>query len=260
MKNPWAAIEAYSNEEKKADSDFERLVMKRLIDAGFRVKAQWQVGYYRIDLVVEGDGKRLAIECDGDRYHPIEKLEADLARQTVLERLGWQFARIRGSVFYRYPDEAMRAVFEALDKLGIPAVGQAAENRSDDWTLVNELEELRTSGEEYDDSTSRDNADADSTTNGFEEQDSGNTAGFSHEETEKEPGLGLASLSPHPSLPEILGALGGSARIDQLMRAWINARGYKRAGRIVKSAFDIELAANVRNKTVIQDNNIVILP
>ena len=111
-------------EEQKADSEFERLVLKRLMQAGYRVKAQWPVGAYRIDLVVEGDGKRLAVECDGDRWHPIEKLEEDMARQAILERLGWRFVRIRGSLFFRNPDQAMQPVFERLQKLDIPPEGQ----------------------------------------------------------------------------------------------------------------------------------------
>ena len=93
------------------------------MQAGYRVIAQWPVGAYRIDLVVEGGGKRLAVECDGDRWHPIEKLEEDMARQAVLERLGWRFVRIRGSQFFRNEEEAMRPVFARLRELDIPPEG-----------------------------------------------------------------------------------------------------------------------------------------
>lgn len=90
--------------------------------AGYLVRTQWQVGAYRIDMVVEGGGKRLAIECDGERWH-YDKVEEDLARQALLERLGWRFVRIRGSVFYRDKSpnrsDAMRPVFERLQKMGI---------------------------------------------------------------------------------------------------------------------------------------------
>jgi very-short-patch-repair endonuclease len=93
-------------------------VLRILINKGYKVRSQWSVGYYRIDMVVEGDRKRLAIECDGDRWHPIEKLADDMARQAILERLGWVFTRIRGSAFYRNEEEAMRSVFERLDEIG----------------------------------------------------------------------------------------------------------------------------------------------
>jgi hypothetical protein len=89
-------------------------------ERGFSGQVAVAVGYYRIDLVVEGAGQRLAIECDGDRYHPMEKLAEDMARQAVLERLGWQFVRIRGSAFYRDGDAAMRPVFDRLVELEIP--------------------------------------------------------------------------------------------------------------------------------------------
>ena len=93
-------------------------------------------------MVIEGDGKRLALECDGDRYHPIEKLAEDVERQAILERLGWQFVRIRGSAFYRNPERAMEPVFSRLKELGIPPVGIDGEAPSNDMTLIHELAAL----------------------------------------------------------------------------------------------------------------------
>lgn len=101
------------------ESPFEKVVLERLVRAGYRVTPQWEVGHYRIDLVVEGGGQKLAVECDGDRYHPLEKLPEDMARQAILERLGWRFARIRGSAFFRDPDAAMGPVFERLKQLRV---------------------------------------------------------------------------------------------------------------------------------------------
>jgi predicted transport protein/very-short-patch-repair endonuclease/DNA polymerase III delta prime subunit len=121
--NPQAIMEELESAEKDTESVFEKEVMLRLISAGFRVTPQWKAGYLRIDLVVEGNGRRLAVECDGDRYHTIEKLEEDMARQAILERLGWTFVRIRGSVFYRDPDKAMQPVFDRLDELRITPQG-----------------------------------------------------------------------------------------------------------------------------------------
>ncbi len=119
FKNPTAASELYKQLEPRTESEFEKEVIRRLINEGYKVVPQWKVGSYRIDMVVEGSGKRLAVECDGDRWHPMEKLAEDMARQTILERLGWTFARIRGSEYYRSPDEAMKKVFDKLDSLGI---------------------------------------------------------------------------------------------------------------------------------------------
>src|SRR5260370_12640585 len=121
--DPSRLMRALDEKEKRTQSAFEREVMKRLLAAGFRVAPQWRVGAFRIDLVVEGDGPRLAIECDGDRHHPLEKLPEDMDRQSVLERMGWIFTRIRGTEFFRNPDRAMKPFFEKLHILEIHPTG-----------------------------------------------------------------------------------------------------------------------------------------
>jgi very-short-patch-repair endonuclease len=121
--DPSRLMRALDEKEKRTQSAFEREVMKRLSAAGYHVAPQWRVGAFRIDLVVEGDGRRLAIECDGDRYHPLEKLPEDMDRQSVLERMGWIFTRIRGTEFLRNPDRAMKPVFEKLQLLEISPNG-----------------------------------------------------------------------------------------------------------------------------------------
>ena len=128
--DPVRLMRALEEKEKRAQSAFEREVMKRLIAAGYRVSPHWRVGSFRIDLVVEGDGKRLAIECDGDRYHPLEKLADDMARQSVLERMGWIFSRVRSTEFFRNPERAMKPVFEKLEALEI-SPGRSGDNASE---------------------------------------------------------------------------------------------------------------------------------
>jgi len=118
--NPNAVVEATRRAQSRAESEFEKQVIAQLIGRGYRVTPQWWVGYYRIDLVVEGpNGAKVAIECDGDRFHAPEKLVEDLARQAVLERLGWRFIRIRGSEFFRDPESTMQRVISRLQALGI---------------------------------------------------------------------------------------------------------------------------------------------
>src|SRR5580704_5117529 len=126
--DPSRLMRALDEKEKRTQSAFEREVMKRLTAAGFHVAPQWRVGAFRIDLVVEGDGRRLAIECDGDRYHSLEKLPGDMDRQSVLERMGWIFTRIRGTEFLRNPDRAMKPVFEKLHLLEISPNGAASDS------------------------------------------------------------------------------------------------------------------------------------
>src|SRR5271165_3372595 len=121
--DPQALLRTIEVHGAQTASPFEKLVLKRLVDAGYRVHPQWPVGNRRIDLVVEGKTGRLAVECDGERWHTPEQLNSDLERQAMLERLGWTFVRIRGSVFYRVPDTAMIPVFTKLSELGIEPLG-----------------------------------------------------------------------------------------------------------------------------------------
>ena len=44
-----------------------------------------------------------------------------MERQAILERLGWQFVRIRGSIFFRDEDRALGPLFQRLEELGITA-------------------------------------------------------------------------------------------------------------------------------------------
>ena len=103
----------------KTESPFEARVLARLLEKGFKVRPQYHVGAYRIDMVVSGGGKRVAIECDGERWHGPDKLQEDEGRKAILQRLGWKFINIRGSVFFRDADRAMAIVFNKFEELGI---------------------------------------------------------------------------------------------------------------------------------------------
>jgi very-short-patch-repair endonuclease len=118
--NPNSLVEEIERKTSMTESEFERQVVSRLIEAGFTVEPQWKVGAYRIDMVVGTRESRVAVECDGDRWHPPEKSADDMARQALLERLGWRrFIRLRGSEYFRNPDEAIRRLIERLRALGV---------------------------------------------------------------------------------------------------------------------------------------------
>ncbi|HET7149883.1 MAG TPA: AAA domain-containing protein [Candidatus Acidoferrum sp.] len=117
--DPSRLMRALEDKEKHIQSPFERELMKRLLEVGYQVTPNWKIGSLRIDLVVEGNGKRLAIECDGDHFQPLEKLHEDMDRQSVLERMGWIFARVRSTEFLRSPDRAMKPLVEKLQALEI---------------------------------------------------------------------------------------------------------------------------------------------
>jgi very-short-patch-repair endonuclease/uncharacterized protein YoxC len=99
--------------------EFEGGVLRALLEKGFNVLPQYQVGAYRIDLVVVGSSERLAVECDGEAFHGPDKLQEDMDRQAVLERLGWKFVRIRGSLYFRDAERALEPVLKRLEELNI---------------------------------------------------------------------------------------------------------------------------------------------
>ncbi len=118
--NPHAEEIKQAEVEKYAESPFEKDVASYLINKGYHIVQQWEVGVYRIDIVAVFSGKTVAIECDGERWHSgEEKIRQDMERQTILERLGWTFIRIRGSEYYRDPEKTMKRVINELSDYGI---------------------------------------------------------------------------------------------------------------------------------------------
>ena len=106
-------------------SQFSFDVGNLLIDRGYRVLPEYPVIGYRIDLVVQGENARLAIECDGDQYHTLENWEEDQIRERQLRRAGWEFWRVSGSSFYRHKIKALDSLWEKLEEFGIePIVGK----------------------------------------------------------------------------------------------------------------------------------------
>jgi hypothetical protein len=82
-------------------------------------------------MVVEGvNDARMAIECDGDKYHGPDKWQDDMQRQRVLERAGWVFWRCFASVFIRRRDEVLAELLRALDERGIEPIGAEGSPRS----------------------------------------------------------------------------------------------------------------------------------
>jgi very-short-patch-repair endonuclease len=271
VKDPLASIRAFDEEAKRTESPFEREVLKLLLGAGYCVKTQWQVGYFRIDMVVEGGAKRLAVECDGDRYHPIEKLAEDVERQAILERLGWKFIRIRGSAFYRDPNLAMQAVFSKLEELGIPPEGNGGEAPLSDMTLIHELFALVNGDAECDETLT----------------DIGTVPSYETADLQFEDGDFDLELNGHPDLgafteiPDgikdgraigiprdlkrgqvelLLESFDGSASLGDFLRRLAKIRGYQRVGRIVRKSLQSEISALRRKgKVTIEDGMIRLL-
>lgn len=109
------------------DSDFERDVYKKLTALGYWVTPQVKVGPFHLDLVVEGEqDRRIAIELDGDKYHPPEKWAEDFSRQRTMERMGWTFWRCWGSSYTMNPENCIEDLVESMNSLGIQPIGPHA--------------------------------------------------------------------------------------------------------------------------------------
>lgn len=113
------------------ESPFEREMYDELTQRGYWVIPQVPVGRYRIDMVVEGhNDARLAVECDGDKYHGADKWADDMQRQRVLERAGWVFWRCFASAFVRRRKDMLDDLVKTLAERGIEPIGSEGAPRS----------------------------------------------------------------------------------------------------------------------------------
>jgi very-short-patch-repair endonuclease len=133
---------------EKCDSGFEREVFDELVKRGFRVQPQVPSGGYFIDFVVEGnEGRRLAIECDGDKFHGPGQWQDDMARQRVLERAGWTFWRCFASSFVRRREAVLADLLQTLNRLGIEPLGaESVDNTA--WVHYKEVDPYGVEAEE----------------------------------------------------------------------------------------------------------------
>jgi very-short-patch-repair endonuclease len=102
------------------ESGFEVDMFDELAKRGYRVQPQFQCGGYRMDFVAIGrDGQKVAIECDGDRFHGPEQWGDDMRRQRVLERAGWVFFRCFASSFAKDRSGVMSGLEVFLKDSGV---------------------------------------------------------------------------------------------------------------------------------------------
>lgn len=104
----------------RAQSEFEAEVIRALAGRGVKTISQYPSCGFFIDVVAELDGRRLAIECDGEIWHLDEhgqlKLE-DVQRQEILERAGWDVLRIPYRSWRRDPSGQINRVIGALSAI-----------------------------------------------------------------------------------------------------------------------------------------------
>jgi very-short-patch-repair endonuclease len=112
---------------KPFDSWFEVDVFLDICSAGYSVDAQYNVAGYKIDIAIVGSSAKLAVECDGDRWHGPDRWEQDAERQRNLERCGWPFWRLRESDYYHRREGALDSLWLELEHHGIMPVRTGAD-------------------------------------------------------------------------------------------------------------------------------------
>jgi very-short-patch-repair endonuclease len=124
----------------RCESGFEFEMFDELVKRGFRIEPQVRCAGFKIDFVVEGgQGRRLAIECDGDRFHGPGQWSDDMARQRVLERAGWTFWRCFASSWARRKSEVVNDLLQTLLNLGIEPIGsETVDNTA--WVKFKEVD------------------------------------------------------------------------------------------------------------------------
>ncbi len=138
--SPMPQRDNVDNPLELCDSGFERDVLTRLLEKGYNVTPQVKVGAFLIDMVVEGENdRRLAIELDGDKYHPPEQWMADWQRQRVMERVGWKFWRCWGSSYTVDPDGCIDDLVNTLRGMQIlPSKSKETANIYTEYRVYNE--------------------------------------------------------------------------------------------------------------------------
>lgn len=133
---------------ERCESGFELEMFDELVKRGYRVEPQVPCAGYRIDFVVEGnEGRRLAVECDGDRFHGPGQWADDMARQRILERAGWTFWRCFASSFVRRRKEVLDDLFTTLEGLGIEPLGSESVDNTV-WVHSKEVDPFAVESEE----------------------------------------------------------------------------------------------------------------
>ncbi|MCF7957651.1 MAG: AAA family ATPase [Phycisphaerae bacterium] len=104
---------------KPYDSWFEVDVILDIASKGYRVIPQYKFARKRIDMVIEGLGTNLAVECYGDYWHGADEYEKDVIRKRQLERCGWTFHIIRECEYYSNPEKSIEQLIKKCAMMGI---------------------------------------------------------------------------------------------------------------------------------------------
>ncbi|MFT5874716.1 MAG: superfamily I DNA and/or RNA helicase [Clostridium sp.] len=106
-------------------NDFEEHIARNIKECGYKLTPKVKVGKYTIDFVVEtdlsselllGHYKKVAVQCIGMQADEDYNWQKQYEIQMCLERVGWEFYKIRASEFYRNPSLVMERLKQKLNK------------------------------------------------------------------------------------------------------------------------------------------------
>jgi len=104
-------------------NDFEEHISRSISGIGYKITPKIKVGKYTIDFVVETDlslelqednYKKIAVKCIGMSEDEEYNWQKHYEMQMCLERMGWEFYKIRASEFYRNPTAVMEKLTQKL--------------------------------------------------------------------------------------------------------------------------------------------------
>ena len=88
--------------------------------AGYQILQDMAVGSLRVPVAAVSGNSRVIVACDGEHWvDSIQAAAEERCNQAILERLGWQFIRVRGSEWYLDPEAALEKIIGNLESLGI---------------------------------------------------------------------------------------------------------------------------------------------
>lgn len=108
---------SFEKELRKCESPIEVSLMKKIHAQGLFPYSQIPCGKYRIDIALFINGKRIAIECDGEAFHSsLAQLEHDERKNRFLEKNKWRVLRFSGKEIYHEPDWCVQVIKKHIKK------------------------------------------------------------------------------------------------------------------------------------------------
>lgn len=102
----------------KLNTDFEKELYIELRKNKIDAMSHFKIGKYELDFVIDDEnGKKIAIQCDGDECKSKEEYEADISEQDVLIRCGWKFIRVRASQFYANKEKTLSELIIKINNI-----------------------------------------------------------------------------------------------------------------------------------------------